>query len=526
MRKRQREAVDNSDSDVPVEDGDSDEQDDSAFLAWRGGRPDKQCGTPGCTFPDFHQGACSNQLDAGPRCRKPKRPTSPEPPWVHSGRVNTAHTVKDPTAVKVNLKALKATLANAAKNDAANDAADALEHRRHKDAASTAATKTLPLDDILGPGWIVHVTRRMYQGVNRVDKTYVAPDGKRLYSMIAAQAYAEAPAAGEEASSESGSSRTTGVLTSSRASATEPRKADSKLPMLQRWRKLVAVERGVDAAVGSAAPIDWSSHELWVQCDRCHEWRSLPSSSGVDEEAVWCCEMHPDEGISSSCAVPGPATRSGRVVKPAPAVESAAAGAEAAAEAEAEVEAEVEVAGEGSAGGGCDEGAEPVARDGEALLYTVETILSERVGPKSGSREYKVSWLGWSDTHDSWESASNLHASLITHFEEDRVASAAEHQVGNGGGAGGGAASGRKQRPALQPTMLRPATWAFVADCPSVDGRGLYARKPLAAGQAICEYYGPRMPLKLQPPDGSYARTGSNTDWQRGASRVAPAAWR
>ena len=95
-----------------------------------------------------------------------------------------------------------------------------------------------------------------------------------------------------------------------------------------------------------------------------------------------------------------------------------------------------------------------------------------------------------------------------------------------GGGAGGGAASGRKQRPALQPTMLRPATWAFVADCPSVDGRGLYARKPLAAGQAICEYYGPRMPLKLQPPDGSYARTGSNTDWQRGASRVAPAAWR
>ena len=37
------------------------------------------------------------------------------------------------------------------------------------------------------------------------------------------------------------------------------------------------------------------------------------------------------------------------------------------------------------------------------------------------------------------------------------------------------------------------ATWAFVGECPSIGGLGLYARADLAPGQAIAEYFGPRV---------------------------------
>ena len=42
----------------------------------------RDCGTPDCTFLDRHDGLCSNQLDAGPRVRNPKRPASPEPQQI------------------------------------------------------------------------------------------------------------------------------------------------------------------------------------------------------------------------------------------------------------------------------------------------------------------------------------------------------------------------------------------------------------------------------------------------------------
>ena len=48
------------------------------------------------------------------------------------------------------------------------------------------------------------------------------------------------------------------------------------------------------------------------------------------------------------------------------------------------------------------------------------------------------------------------------------------------------------------PKEILPATWAFVAACPSVEGRGLFARAPLVAGQAVCEYGGPRLPTTMQ----------------------------
>ena len=130
----------------------------------------------------------------------------------------------------------------------------------------------------------------------------------------------------------------------------------------------------------------------------------------------------------------------------------------------------------------------------EVQLYTVERVIAERRG-KHGLREYKVHWNGYSEEHDSWEPASNLHASLVSEFEELRAAEQAQKQETD---------TVRIPYPRLFPT-LRPATWAFVADCPSLEGRGLFARAALQPGQAIAEYYGPRMAGKAKIEDGAFA---------------------
>lgn len=92
--------------------------------------------------------------------------------------------------------------------------------------------------------------------------------------------------------------------------------------------------------------------------------------------------------------------------------------------------------------------------------------------------EYLVRWLGWSPEHDSWEPQRNIaDQSLISDFHQRRVTKA---------------------------TDVIPATWAFVAECPSIGGRGLFARGALQPGQAICEYGGPRLPMSLQTRDGKY----------------------
>lgn len=112
-------------------------------------------------------------------------------------------------------------------------------------------------------------------------------------------------------------------------------------------------------------------------------------------------------------------------------------------------------------------------------MYYVERILDERASRKPGSGwEYLVRWLGWSPEHDSWEPESNI---------SDRTLIVEYHQ-----------------RKGTQTDSIIPATWAFVSDCPSVGGRGLFARGPLQPNQAICEYGGPRLPMALQTRDGKY----------------------
>lgn len=117
-------------------------------------------------------------------------------------------------------------------------------------------------------------------------------------------------------------------------------------------------------------------------------------------------------------------------------------------------------------------------------LFYVHHILDERPaalrGPlcKGGGMEYLVRWLGWSPEHDSWEPECNIaDKSLIADFH---------------------------QRQVTQATDVIPAAWAFVAECESIGGRGLFARGALQPGQAICEYGGPRLPLSLQTRDGKY----------------------
>ena len=110
-------------------------------------------------------------------------------------------------------------------------------------------------------------------------------------------------------------------------------------------------------------------------------------------------------------------------------------------------------------------------------LFFVDHICDERAALR-GTKEYLVRWLGWGAEHDSWEPERNIHdKSLIADFHQNQVSRTAN---------------------------ITPVTWAFVADHPILDGRGLFARAPLQAGQAICEYGGPRLPTALQARDGKY----------------------
>lgn len=232
-------------------------------------------------------------------------------------------------------------------------------------------------------------------------------------------------------------------------------------------------------------PVDWSSHMLWVQCDRCSEWRELPQADAteLDDNSIWLCEMHPDEDVRAACA----SVALTRCFKAKPTLERPP------------LDSDSGAGGSSSAGteatSACDRHTDSEKEEpSEVQLYTVERVIAERRG-KHGLREYKVHWNGYSEEHDSWEPASNLHASLVSEFEELRAAEQAQKQETD---------TVRIPYPRLFPT-LRPATWAFVADCPSLEGRGLFARAALQPGQAIAEYYGPRMAGKAKIEDGAFA---------------------
>ena len=115
----------------------------------------------------------------------------------------------------------------------------------------------------------------------------------------------------------------------------------------------------------------------------------------------------------------------------------------------------------------------------EEGVYYVDAILAQRV--RRGRTQYLIRWLGWSEEHDSWEDEAHIEDPSLV---EDFLTRAAT----------GGTPT----------TDVWPAAWAFVAACPSVGGRGLFARAELRAGQAICEYAGPWLPLDAPIVDGKY----------------------
>ena len=181
---------------------------------------------------------------------------------------------------------------------------------------------------------------------------------------------------------------------------------------------------------------------LWVQCDECSKWRLLVDAT-VDARRRWVCEMSPGGG---SCDDPEPSA--------------------------------------------CHELCRAIPKD----VYYVEKILADRPsqGGGGGKREFLVRWLGWGAEHDSWEPERHIEdRTLISDYLQPN--------------AGGHNDADMAAHAPTSTTDVREATWAFVAPCPSVGGRGLFARAPLQAGQAICEYGGPRLPLSLQTGHGMYA---------------------
>lgn len=97
--------------------------------------------------------------------------------------------------------------------------------------------------------------------------------------------------------------------------------------------------------------------------------------------------------------------------------------------------------------------------------FVVERLLRERI-TASGKTEFLVRWLGWGPEHDSWEPESNIKDPALV-------------DVFRGGGA----------YPSELPKVV--TLWAFVAPCPSLGGRGLFARADIVPNQAICAYFGP-----------------------------------
>ena len=55
----------------------------------------------------------------------------------------------------------------------------------------------------------------------------------------------------------------------------------------------------------------------------------------------------------------------------------------------------------------------------EALEYEVERVLDSRMDSE-GKRDYKVKWVGWPASHNSWEPEINLSNAfdLITDFDQ------------------------------------------------------------------------------------------------------------
>ncbi|EOD21407.1 hypothetical protein EMIHUDRAFT_241238 [Emiliania huxleyi CCMP1516] len=150
-------------------------------------------------------------------------------------------------------------------------------------------------------------------------------------------------------------------------------------------------------------------------------------------------------------------------------------------------------------------------------MYYVEEIVDQRASKRrAGGWEFRVRWLGWAPEHDTWEPEAERRSSscALLLFDRPRCVTPRDDSL---------------LRRVTSTTDIMAATWAFVAECPSIGGRGLFARAPLVAGQArctiihrardfstlhaaglardqgaICEYGGPRLPLPLQTRDGKY----------------------
>lgn len=133
----------------------------------------------------------------------------------------------------------------------------------------------------------------------------------------------------------------------------------------------------------------------------------------------------------------------------------------------------------------CHEVDRGVPRNVAKDLYFVDRIMAERVATRGSGKEYLVRWLGWAPKYDSWEPYHHIEdKSLIYDFHYERA---------------------KERAPPSATTNVMSTTWAFVAKCPSIKGRGLFARAPLQAGQAICEYGGPRLPAtEGRRGDGQY----------------------
>ena len=56
--------------------------------------------------------------------------------------------------------------------------------------------------------------------------------------------------------------------------------------------------------------------------------------------------------------------------------------------------------------------------DNESDPYIVERIEAKRFNSQKAQYEYKVKWLGYSSTENSWELPSNIPSSILDAYEQ------------------------------------------------------------------------------------------------------------